>query len=54
MAGRCGDPHAVVPDPGLLELTVPQVASAARLILARTASPRGGGRASGGAARRVS
>lgn len=33
-AGRCGDPHGTAPDPGLLELTAPQVATAARRVLA--------------------
>lgn len=33
-AGRCGDPHGAQPDPGLLEITVPQVSDAARLVLA--------------------
>jgi ADP-heptose:LPS heptosyltransferase len=36
-AGRCGDRYGTVPDPGLLELTVPQVAAAARRVLAAEA-----------------
>ncbi len=52
-AGRCGDPHAAVPDPGLLELTVPQVAAAARSVLAADLSRRSGGHARRGAVRRA-
>jgi ADP-heptose:LPS heptosyltransferase len=36
-AGDCGDPHADVPDPGLLLITAPRVIDAARDTLARCA-----------------
>jgi ADP-heptose:LPS heptosyltransferase len=52
-AGRRGDPHAAVPDPGLLRLTVPQVAAAARSVLAADLSRRSGERATRGAARQA-
>jgi ADP-heptose:LPS heptosyltransferase len=52
-AGRCGDPHAAVPDPGLLQLTVRQVADAAGSVLAADLSRRSGGPARRGAASRA-